>query len=188
MFSGQYVDTNGLIPVNILELPGAKEYSMQDLMQSEIEISNIPCSSNAFDFNSTTNFSGTDALPVGGLQQAAGVNIADTVVVSNVGGTLYNGSGSLDDSSSDGWTCILVRFEGLPASTTPIAEIEYAIHIEGSPVVATSSAATFVPSGMTPVRSHPGTLENSLEIVSRAPACAMKNISTGSGKKIFMRV
>jgi hypothetical protein len=156
-----------LLPLNIIELPGAEEFTLSELEDAYIQVSNKPLSGKAFEFCVPTN---------GAVFDAAGDYTGQSGLISAAGAVNVASLDSLDNCMSDGWTCIVVRVEGLPSltGTTPILDIETAIHLEGPPLVSNATQTTFV-SGAVQVNSAPGSLVKALDAISRIPAVELIN-------------
>lgn len=120
---------------SILELPKAKELTMQDLIASTLEFTFHPITAKAFDFCATDD--STD------------YNSADSMIgndaLTNATGTIIGAHDSLASSSIGlGFDSAAILFTGCPASTT-IAEIKYVLHFEGTPSMPSSSTGTLAP-------------------------------------------
>jgi hypothetical protein len=59
---------------------------------------------------------------------------------------------SLADNSDvidcSGWSGFIVHFEGLPTAATPVIDIEYIYHLEGTPQINGANTFAPVPSGL----------------------------------------
>jgi len=158
-------DTDGRIPINIIELCEQETYEMSELDGRELYISNRPVSARWLDFNLANG--GNNSTQVGGQYLSEG-NTSDSV--GNVVTT-----DTEDCTSTDGWTCILIRGEGLP-SGVPVLEIKSAIHLEGMPqIAATSSIATFIPETRK-VRPAVGALNRVLDKISNMPVSVLVDV------------
>jgi hypothetical protein len=124
---------------SILEFPGAEEYTAQDLIINTVELVCKPLTPHAFDFDTTTDagtYNATQFLATETLFTTAGV-------VPTNGFNTTNGYG--------GWEGFMIRFEGYPASTSAIAEIEYILHYEGTPAMPTGAGSLIA---AVPAKSH----------------------------------
>lgn len=98
--------TNGF-GSDILELPAAEEFTVQDIIANSIHLNCQPVTPAAFDFHSALNF--------------IGYNAADNLIGGNayniVAGTVVAGNDSLASENALGWDAYMFRAEGLPVST-----------------------------------------------------------------------
>jgi hypothetical protein len=118
---GTTANTN--LPSTIMEYPDTQEVTVQDLITNCLAVNFRPLSPQAFNF-----------------QQSADkvlVNATTTLVSGDVV-TTATGAPTANDAvySAIGWDAILIRCEGLPASTANCIEIKYIHHYEGTPTVA----------------------------------------------------
>lgn len=119
--------TGGIVSTGILSMPGAMEFSLQQLMNQEIQLSGRPITNSSTDFHNTqltSALSATQDLTQNSLEATAGAP-----------------TGTEDtDAWCDwrGYEAFFIRFEGLPASATVCAEIEYIYHFEGTPATQTT--------------------------------------------------
>jgi hypothetical protein len=125
--------TNGF-GSDILELPAAEEFTVQDVIANSIHLNCQPVTPAAFDFHNSLNF--------------IGYNAADNLVGGNAyvitTGTIAAGNDAISSESAIGWDAYMLRAEGLPISVTNCLEIEYVIHYEGTPKLP-SGAGTLAP-------------------------------------------
>jgi hypothetical protein len=131
--SGIASDSGGNIPSNIIELPNACEIPIQSIMGSRCaHLSNSPTSAKAFDWCSTIDNTVNSAnyeAPV------STTNSAGTSIASHPNDTL-------DSTFTDGWSCIVIRGEGFPASTNAVVELRTAVHLEFIPQISTTAGFT----------------------------------------------
>lgn len=159
--TGMTLDAGNHIPVNILNLPVVSELSVSQLLTSQINCANRCIGDTAFEFR---NASAYDTAYSGTLVTG------DEVLVTATGSVQLNGIDAEDDILSDGWTCILIRGEGLPASTACL-DLRVCSHIEGVPAVygsGPSGAASFV-SAAAPTTSSAGSLDRILDSIRSVP-------------------
>lgn len=116
----------------MLELPGAREFSLLDLIGCDIGVNNYPNSFEAFSFSPTVDIARLNGNTYYGQETVDDANFA-----------LF-GNGLFDNKA--GWDDIYLYFDGLPSSANPIANIEVVFHLEGSPTIASNSVITAVPS------------------------------------------
>lgn len=149
----------GIASSSILALPGAKEYSLEELAQTDILLRDRPTGARAFDFHSTSTSIGW----------GANTNLSDLTAVSGaLGGVTTNVAYDWKDPTSMvGHTGYIIVGLGLSASL-PSLDIEYVYHLEGTPSIQTSTLAP-VTSGATKVVSNPNLLNNILARVSTFP-------------------
>lgn len=160
---GIAVDGAGKVPISIIELPDAQEYEVQELAGCHANLANMPCSGKAWDF-CTTNTNMTTATGSQSLENVDIVSASGVVTTAN--------NDSIDSASTDGWTCILMRFVGGPTSVTNVLDIDTSIHIEGIPIISTSSTGivSFVPDCKPePPAKASGMREKALAIAQNIP-------------------
>jgi len=114
---------------DILMLPNATEYTLQDIITNTICGHFKPLSAAAFDFHNTVGSSGLSGT----------VFAASGAAYSSATGLLVQVD-NIQSESSIGWDCALFRFEGLPVNTT-FAELKYCYHYEGTPFCPTGAGA-----------------------------------------------
>lgn len=119
----------------ILQLPGAFEISVGDLMRGDFEVSGMYTSSSFFDFKMTSN----SGSPAANTSQG---DSADFNSVTNIA-TNY---GYKDPTRMVGGVAYAIFYEGLPQDQQNAFEIELIYHLEGSPQVSLSASSTLVPS------------------------------------------
>jgi len=128
--------SSGQIPPSIIELPDSLELTVSELYAKEVIISNVPTSASAFTWRETSNDSRVTATQ----------SEYDHVFVDNATGVPAANTADREAyCNMAGWTCILIRAEGMTKST-PVLDIMTASHIEGTPQIFTSAgAAGYVP-------------------------------------------
>lgn len=157
--TGMFLDTTGHVPVNILNLPVKSECTVTELLSKQMECSNRCIGDTAFEFRNASN---TDTL------YGAGTTIADEVIINAAGAVVY--SDAEDDVLTDGWTCVLIRGEGFPASVASL-DLEMCSHLEGVPNVYSSGAtgmATYVSSAIA-MPSPMFSVDTALQALTRIP-------------------
>lgn len=133
--------TTGL-PATIIELPCSQEYTLQDMITNTVEFWAKPVGPGAFEFHNLYNVTAITG-------QATYQNLQSATVINGVVSTAGN---DLEDTSSfKGWQGVLIRGEGLTASTTAF-EVEYIYHFEGTPASPTTVAGQIVPT--VPANTH----------------------------------
>jgi len=119
----------GVLNSQLLTLPGAQEFSLQEVIGDEIILLGRPLSTNPFEFRalSGTAYNATQEL----VQNTLSSISTPTLTV--------NGD-TFATSDGRGTVAFLIYFSGVPVSTTNILEIEYVYHYEGTPVVTNTGA------------------------------------------------
>lgn len=127
------ININGPTSISsyLLEMPGAQQIALMDLIGREITI--VP-KINSYDGFSFTTTSTTNSFN-------SGERFADTVLVNPSGGVDFIAR----DDNVMGWNDIHLFFFGLP-HPQPIVNIEYILHLEGEPKLASTTANSCVPS------------------------------------------
>lgn len=163
---------NTHLPSDILEFPDSAEYTLQDLITNELSVNFKPISALSEDFALTsTAFSTYNAT----LSAVSGDTVTTATGVPTTNDIL--------NQHCRGWDCILLRFEGLPASTANCVEVEYIYHFEGSPKVALSSGSGFAVS-VSNAKRHVNIVKylSVIEQVASNPAIHIlaKNVAEGA--------
>jgi len=131
------IDTKSLASPQILELPGAMRFSLTELGNSCVILSDRPTSYEYASFYPT--YEGT------AINATAAVGSEISYVTSS---GVVNGSASIPITISPGHTSYAVYFDQLPNAAQNIVNIEYIYHLEGSPTIAISGTnPVMVPSG-----------------------------------------
>jgi len=143
LICGISLNSNGNIPASIQALPDSCRFTFSEFFQREVIVSNVPTSSRAFVWRETDN------NPRTGTVGGAAVSEFDHVLVDQSGGAtqgdpIANTADREAYCDMSGWTCTLIKVTGAVPSAVCI-EVESAIHMEGTPQIKTTSAATFVP-------------------------------------------
>jgi len=110
---------------DILEIPAAFEATLQDVTVDSIGMVSKPVTPMAFNFVNTVLSSQYNA---GGSLNAVGSGLYAP------GTGLVSSSENGGDMIQGGWEAFLLRAEGLPASVANCFEIQYTLHLEGTPV------------------------------------------------------
>jgi hypothetical protein len=126
------VSTSLGLPSSILTSPDSQECTLQDIIATTVQAVVKPISPAAFEFHNTSP-----------QTTISGGTISGTSVTYSVAGVEEYVDNS-DMVAYRGWETILLRFEGVPASSV-IAEIEYVFHIEGTPAFPTSGFGVLMP-------------------------------------------
>jgi uncharacterized protein (DUF697 family) len=154
---------------DILESPGAEEYTIQDIITNTIEFNCKVLTPQCFNF--------TNATSTGTYNSTT--SVGTEVLVDNSGETVA----AVDNGGFDcvGWQAFAITMIGLPVSTVACVELEYIIHYEGVPVY-TSGPGTIVPA--TPASPHIniGGHQSALSAVLSRPAI---RIISEVGKSAF---
>lgn len=123
----------------LLETTEAKEFSMYDLMGLDITQVNSINSPAALMFSpvySSAVLNGVATL----------VEVTDAPVNAGTGVvTIANNTGSISDNQP-GWDDMYIYMDGLPSGLYPAINIEYILHLEGVPQIASTTAISAVPS------------------------------------------
>lgn len=128
------VSINALCSSSVLQLPSALEFTVGDLLRSDIEVNGSYTSPDFWNFKSTQSY----ASP--GTATNAG---DDFIVNSTLGVANY---GYKDPTRMNGGVGIVVYFEGLPATASNAFQVETIYHLEGQPVLSTTSSSVPIPS------------------------------------------
>jgi hypothetical protein len=157
----------GEVPLNILQLPEAAEYTLGQLATNELCINNRICSSDAYRMHSTLDATTVTSSVAFGITSNGGT-AANT----------YAQTESLDTVLSAGHTAILVRCEGVSSgidstSRLPILDVEFMIHVEGVPTITNGSTAVFVPATL---QAKPAVLsaQKIIAMAAQAPLCSLR--------------
>jgi hypothetical protein len=135
--SGGGLDTaDAHFPSNILEIPTAQEYTIQELISNTITVACKPTAPNAFNFDNSNDVIVSGSATVTNNGQYFGNEVTSTTGSNNAINKIFSGQ-----NAYSGWTAYAVRFEGLPASTSNAVEIEYIGHLEGTPPVGTAAGS-----------------------------------------------
>jgi len=121
-----------------LQLPTVLEIAVCDLLHGDLEVSGMYTNSNYWTLKSTKN---TPAL-VGATTMSS-----DEGLISNVNGAAVF-SGLKDPTRCVGGCAISIYFEGMPAATANLFQVETIYHLEGTPQLSSSSDSSLVPSNM----------------------------------------
>lgn len=123
---------------NILNLPGAKNMQMDQLINTDLLFAGRPAGPEAYAFRNSVNVTESD-----GVYFPAGPN----GYVAVTGGAFTNGNVATTHYLGADWCSYMVIITGLPASTA-FADLEYIYHYEGTPppsntpIVAATQAAS----------------------------------------------
>jgi len=159
----------------ILALPGAFEISLNDLTQKDLLLNCKPSSPAYEMFHTSTADSTLNNLVTDGTQLEAGT----------VSGLIIHADDVdlLDMSGLNGWA---MHFQGVPNATVPLVEIEYIMHLEGTPAISNSTSATPTPSGMPSSTASFADFQRALDTVVRSPGYRM--VAAGASNIAFQGV
>lgn len=159
------------VPISIMNLNVRQECTAGELMMKHMSCANRCIGETAFEFR---NASSTDTA------YNATQNIGDEVIVNITGGATV-ASDAEDDCLTDGWTCILIRGEGFPASTACL-DIEVSSHLEGIPIVQTTGigVAAYVSSSASEPSSAT-TVDKVLNAIKNVPFGQLSDIAATVG-------
>lgn len=141
----------------ILNLPGAFEMSMSDLGMQDLVLLPKPTSPHYQVFRSSVSGYGYTATGVFGDQAA--YNAA--------GAMQYTDIGAITDAA--GLSGFIIRIEGIPTtSVTPLVDIEYVYHLEGTPSLGAGAAIPMPSAALRTAISTSG-FEKALDFASSLP-------------------
>ena len=148
---------------SIVNLPGVRCFSMQDLLRGEVLINGTPSHSEFYCFKNTIDSLGTQ------WSSNNGTVLADDAAYSTTTKTLVNSTslGRKDPASLRGGRAVLIYATGLPASTNEF-DMELVYHLEGTPFVGT--AASLVPSSIRSTSGSTALVEKAIAVASTAKA------------------
>jgi len=149
----------------MLELPESQEFSMLDLMGSDVTIVNKPNSFKAFDFS---------PCPTSDQFNGAGGRLDEDTVFNSLGARV---GGGVSDNV-EGWDDFYLYFDGLPSSSVPVANVEIIYHMEGTPAVSSATAITAVPSHPPVGPAPPTTLGQILNVAGRTASLLFTSAPT----------
>jgi hypothetical protein len=159
------ISTNTLATASLLNLPGAMQMSLCDMSNCDLVCASKPNSADAFKFRTTYQ---SDYI--------TSATRVDTVVSENSNTYAPNQSGVSDYFELGvGMTSFAIYYDGAPANT-PVLEIDYVYHFEGTPVV-NVNAETPVPSHQ-PAAKETGTLDGVLNAIRTVPWAKIVNVAT----------
>jgi len=144
----------------IIELPGAFEMSLSEMGGRDVVLPFRPISSAADLFRNSDP----------SVTYSSTYNIADEVTENVSFGTI----GSTDPrecTSSAGWTgwIVVVNGYGVLTPGTPVCDVEYAMHYEGSEALATTSVGTIAISGGPPPPCNVSAKMRILDSIAKLP-------------------
>jgi hypothetical protein len=147
---------------SILGLPGAQEFSCNDLAVCEISISHRPSGPSAFNFHNSlpnTTYNGTN------------VSGDDSLTVLATGAINGSSQGWEDQIDASGHVGYLIGWLGVPVTATPVFDIEYVYHLEGMPPISTQGATAMpVPSSGMALATDKQGFDTVLEELGNIPA------------------
>ncbi len=144
---------------DIVNLPGVRTFSMQDLLRGEVAATGVPTNSIYYSFKGTSDRS-NQAWNAAGDQY-----LADEIVYDSLTKGLVNATagGRKDIASLRGGRAFIIHATGMPANTNEF-DIELVFHIEGLPNI----TGTLVPSAMRPVVGNTSIVERAISFASEA--------------------
>jgi len=151
---------------NVMNLPGVRVFSMQDLLRGEVVLSAVPSHQDFYTFKGTMDRS---VLPWN-----TGVVLADEGVFNNTTGLVNATAGGRKDVASlRGGSAFLIYASGLPATSNPF-DVEFVFHTEGVP---NNAGSTLVPSSQRVTQGSTSAVEKMIQLASRA--ASVINFVTG---------
>lgn len=120
----------------ILQLPSAQLFAVQDLLHGDMEVSGMYTNTSFWQFKTTE----ARGAPYAGHAGGDSVNINTTSL-------LTVNSGYKDVNRMPGGCAIAIFYEGIPASTPNVFQVETIYHLEGSPQISATASTVPVPSG-----------------------------------------
>lgn len=159
---GEYTIGMNLNSINsVVNLPGVRTYSMQDLLRGEVTINPVPTGESFYQFKGTTDRS---AVPWN-----TGQVLADEGVFNNTTGLVNATAGGRKDIASlRGGRAVIFYASGLPQDSNEF-DVEVVYHIEGTPnVVQVGPAGALVPSSMRPSVGSTDLVEKIISVASAA--------------------
>lgn len=158
---GEYTIGMSLNSINsVVNLPGVRAFSMQDLLRGEVSLNGIPTNTSFYEFKGTADRSAV-AWNTGQVLADEGVFNSTTGLVNSTAG------GRKDIASLRGGRAMIFYATGMPATTNEF-DVEIVYHIEGTPNVASYGVTgALMPSSM---RSTSGSTHTVETIISAASA------------------
>lgn len=146
---------------SIINLPGVRTFSMQDLLRGEVMVCGTPTNAAFYQFKGTM-----DRQVV---SWNTGQVLADEGVFNNATGLVNATAGGRKDVASlRGGRAIIFALSGAPASTNEL-DVEVIYHLEGSPNIAGSlNGGALVPSSMRPAAGSTALVEKAISMASAA--------------------
>jgi len=139
-------EISALASSKLLQLPGAYELAVQDLLHGDVQIVPMYTNSSFFNFRATADNTTYNSTNVVGNDTTY---TTSTLVANDIS---WN-----DIVTSAGSAAIIVYWEGMPASTANVLQFEYIMHLEGTPTLI--SAATSSPVTASGNATSVGTIE-----------------------------
>lgn len=144
----------------MVNLPGVRTFSMQDLLRGEVMAVGTPTNGSFYAFKGTADRANVPWAP--------NTILADEAVFSSATSQLVNNTaaGRKDVASLRGGRAIIIYMTGAPANVNEIdAELVY--HLEGTPNVIASAGQALVPSAMRAANGSTMLVERALAIASK---------------------
>lgn len=164
---------------SVLQLPGAKQMSLNDMGRCDIELVAKPVST------SYTTFHSSDTNNV----YAGSLLIGDQVLVSPNGMSTVVAVNGAEEVDCTGMCGYVIYIDGLTASNAgqAIVSLETIMHVEGSPVLSSLSGSGIqpIPSGQSPATVTRGVFDKVMDFIDSNPgiktvASAMSNYAISS--------
>lgn len=159
---GEYTIGMSVNSINsVVNLPGVKAFSMQDLLRGEVMLCGTPTNTSFYQFKGTADRS-VVAWNTGQVLADEGVYNSSTGLVNPTAG------GRKDIASLRGGRAMIIFATGMPASTNEL-DLEVVFHLEGTPnVVGAGTTNALVPSAMRPALGSTNLVEKIVSVASTA--------------------
>ncbi len=144
----------------IVNLPGVRTFSMQDLLRGEVMVCGTPTNPVFYTFKGTADRSNTT--------WNTGQVLADEGVFNNTTGLVNATAGGRKDVASlRGGRAVLFCISGAPAATNEL-DVEIVYHLEGTPNIASANSGQLIPSSMRPSAGSTALVEKAMAVASAA--------------------
>lgn len=158
---------------NLLELPYAKEYSIQELIAGTVTWCSRPVSTESYHFHGTNNSAA-----------ASNVYYAQSEVQAN-GSLVSQYSDGVDQFSPNNYTGLIIFAQGLPININAL-ELEYVYHYEGTPAMGLT-AGSVMPETSTPSPVDMYGMSNILrKLAASDPVNLLAETALGTAGKMAM--
>lgn len=159
---GEYTIGMPLSAINsIVNLPGVRTFSMQDLLRGEVSLNAVPTNASFYQFKGTCDRSSTT--------WNTGQVLADEGVFNHTTGLVNATAGGRKDIASlRGGRALVFYATGMPASTNEF-DVEVVFHVEGTPNVASAGVTgALMPSSMRSTAGSTHIVESAISAASAA--------------------
>lgn len=160
---GEYTIGMSVNSINsVVNLPGVKTFSMQDLLRGEVMLCGTPTSPSFYQFKGTADRSA--------VSWNAGQVLADEGVYNSSTGLVNPTAGGRKDIASlRGGRAMIVFATGMPGNTNEL-DLEIVFHLEGTPNVVGAGPGqnALVPSAMRPAFGSTNLVEKIISVASSA--------------------